>query len=92
MKELDIQAKKDLIEVYEKFIQEGLTKNLQQQAEKVYLTYLPSKQILHPLLYTEACGLFSLAYPGVMPVTGIFLTKDQAKEALKKIQELDLSK
>ncbi len=90
MKELEITAKKDLLNILERYLECGLTEQIKIDAEKVYLGYLPAQQLIRPDLYRFVGCLFPLAYPYLMPVTGVPPTKEKVKELIEELKKIKL--
>ena len=63
MKELDIKASNELIEVYERYFYEGLTDDVQMKAKETYDEYHPASTMMDDRINTAVGKLFPLAYP-----------------------------
>jgi len=92
MKELEKPAIEQLIYVYMKFLDEGLSQKVINKAKEIYDELTPGNTLLSPIVNHAVGKLFSIGYPNVDPNRPI-PTKDEAKDIIedlkKRKQELE---
>ncbi len=86
MKELEINAVNNLIDVYETYLRSGLSAELTQKAKKAYDEYLPAYALLDKNINKAIGNLFTLAYPNADP-NRILPTKEEVNEIVKILKK-----
>ena len=86
MKEMELKAIKDLLEIYELFFSDISIDLLQVKAEYVYLEYRPASNILLSNLVARCVEiLISFAYPALPDI--VPPTREDVKSIIEKLKE-----
>ncbi|MEM2121051.1 MAG: hypothetical protein QXU20_00095 [Candidatus Woesearchaeota archaeon] len=92
MKELELSAIKELIQIYEFFLMNGLNKNTSKKARAIYNKLTPGNTLLSESVNIAVGKLFALAYPNKDPNLKMLKNGEVKKIILnlkKRKQELE---
>ncbi len=86
MKELELIAIRELINVYSTLKEMGLTEDITNKAKSIYNHLIPANTLLSNIVNSAVGRLFSVAYPNVDP-DRMVPTKEEVEEIIKKLKK-----
>ena len=86
MKELERSTIEQLIFVYMKFLDEGLSQDVINKAKEIYDELIPANILLSPTVNYAVGKLFSISYPNT-DLNRKIPTKEEVKEILEKLKK-----
>ncbi len=86
MKELEKPAIEQLIFVYTRFLEDGLSQDIINKAKEIYDELIPANTLLSPTVNYAVGKLFSISYPNTDTNRKI-PTKEEVKEILEKLKK-----